>query len=172
MMKKNVMLLLAVLLLIPGFVFAAGGQEEVVDTEAGTGESQFEGVLDIDRTQGWEVGQDGGRLVISRFGSGPRTLNDAVAAETSSTDVTSLLYSGAIRRNQFTLEFEPAMAESWEISDDELTITYTLRDGLEWSDGTPITAKDFVFTANQIILREDVGSNSRSSQIQSISNGN
>jgi peptide/nickel transport system substrate-binding protein len=171
MMKKIAFMLLAVLFLVPGLVFAGGGQEAVVDTETAAGESQFEGVLDIDRTQGWEVGQDGGRLVISRFGSGPRTLNDAVAAETSSTDVTALLYGGPIRRNQFTLEFEPAMAESWEISDDELTVTYTLQSGLEWSDGTPLTAKDFVFTANQIVLREDVGSNSRSSQIQSTSTG-
>ncbi|MFW5683588.1 MAG: ABC transporter substrate-binding protein [Spirochaetota bacterium] len=171
-MKKSTLMILAVLLLIPGFAFAGAASEEVVDTEAVEEmDTQFEGVLDIDRTQGWEIGRKGGRFVITRFGSDPRTFNAAVAAETSSTDVTDQRYSGVIRRNQFTLEFEPALAESWTISDDELTVTYRLRPDLRWSDGDDLTAKDFVFTANQIIMREDVGSNSRSSQFQALSDG-
>ena len=39
----------------------------------------------------------------------------------------------------------PGAAESWEISDDGRTYTFHLRDGLEWSDGQPLTADDFVF---------------------------
>jgi peptide/nickel transport system substrate-binding protein len=35
----------------------------------------------------------------------------------------------------------PGLAESWEASDDGLTYTYTLRDGLLWSDGEPLTAE-------------------------------
>ena len=171
-MKKSLLMILVVLLLLPGFAFAGAASEEVVDTEAAEEmDTQFDGVLDIDRTQGWEIGRKGGRFVITQFGSDPRSFNDAVAAETSSTDVTAQLYSGPVRRNQFTLEFEPALAESWTISADELTITYRLREGLQWSDGNDLTAKDFVFTANQIVLREDVGSNGRSSQFQALSDG-
>ncbi len=40
---------------------------------------------------------------------------------------------------------QPALAESYEVSDDKLTYTFHLRDGLQWSDGTPLTADDFVF---------------------------
>lgn len=170
-MKKTLSLMITLLLLLPVALFAAGAEEEVVDTEAAAGTTQFAGVLDIDRSEGWEIGRPGGRFVLTQFGSDPRTFNDAVAAETSSTDVTALLYDAPVERSQFTLEYEPEMAESWSISSDELTITYTLREGLLWSDGTPLTAKDFVFTANQIVLREDVGSNSRSSQIQALSDG-
>ena len=170
-MKKTLSIMITLLLLLPMALFAGAAEEEVVDTELASSGTQFEGVLDIDRTQGWEVGRPGGRFVITQFGSDPRSFNDAVAAETSSTDVTNQLYSAPIRRNQFTLEFEPEMAESWTISADELTITYRLRPGLQWSDGTPLTAKDFVFTATQVVMREDVGSNSRSSQIQSLSDG-
>jgi peptide/nickel transport system substrate-binding protein len=169
--KKTLLVLLSVLLVFPGIAFAGGASEDVIDTEGAAADAQFVGVLDIDRTQGWEIGRRGGRFVVSTFGSDPRTFNDAVAAETSSTDVTNRLYSGPIRRNQHTLEFEPSLAESWSISDDELTVTYRLRPGLLWSDGTPLTAKDFVFTGNQVILREDVGSNARSSQIQALSDG-
>jgi peptide/nickel transport system substrate-binding protein len=44
---------------------------------------------------------------------------------------------------------EPGLAESWEGSDDGLTYTYTLREGLEWSDGEPLTANDVAFTVNR-----------------------
>jgi peptide/nickel transport system substrate-binding protein len=42
----------------------------------------------------------------------------------------------------------PGLAESWEMSEDGLTVTYTLREGLLWSDGTPLTADDVVWTIN------------------------
>ena len=44
----------------------------------------------------------------------------------------------------------PALAESYEISDDELTYTFKLRDA-EWSNGEPVTANDFVFAWNYTI---------------------
>jgi oligopeptide transport system substrate-binding protein len=40
-------------------------------------------------------------------------------------------------------EIEPLAAESWTVSDDGLTITFTLRDGLKWSDGQPVVAEDY-----------------------------
>ena len=43
----------------------------------------------------------------------------------------------------------PGLAESWEGSADGLTWTYTLREGLEWSDGTPLTAEDVAYTINR-----------------------
>ncbi len=43
----------------------------------------------------------------------------------------------------------PSLAESWEASDDGLTFTYTLREGLLWSDGEPITAEDIAYTINR-----------------------
>ncbi len=43
----------------------------------------------------------------------------------------------------------PGLAESWEGSEDGKTYTYTLREGLEWSDGEPLTADDIAFTVNR-----------------------
>ena len=40
-------------------------------------------------------------------------------------------------------KIQPQMAE-WKVSDDKLTYTFTLRDGLKWHDGTPVTAEDCV----------------------------
>ncbi|MCB0998781.1 MAG: ABC transporter substrate-binding protein [Acidimicrobiales bacterium] len=43
----------------------------------------------------------------------------------------------------------PGLAESWEESDGGLTYTYTLREGLKWSDGEPLTADDIAYTINR-----------------------
>src|SRR5438105_13099011 len=42
------------------------------------------------------------------------------------------------------LKIQPQMAEGYTLSDDKLSYTITLRDGLMWSDGTPVTAEDCV----------------------------
>ena len=42
------------------------------------------------------------------------------------------------------LEIQPQMVESWTVSDDKLTWTFKLRDGLKWHDGTPVTSADVV----------------------------
>src|SRR5215469_9104121 len=41
------------------------------------------------------------------------------------------------------LKIRPQMAD-WKVSDDQLTYTFTLRDGLKWHDGQPVTAEDCV----------------------------
>ena len=46
---------------------------------------------------------------------------------------------------------QPGLAESWEGSDDGLTWTYRLREGLQWSDGEPITADDVVYTITRSV---------------------
>ena len=51
---------------------------------------------------------------------------------------------------------EPRLAESWEESEDGLTWTYTLVDGVEFSDGEPLTADDVVYTFNRIIEGESI----------------
>ena len=42
-------------------------------------------------------------------------------------------------------------AETWDISDDGLTYTFHLRDGLKWSDGTDLTAEDFVYSIQNVL---------------------
>ncbi len=45
----------------------------------------------------------------------------------------------------------PGQAKAWNVSDDGLTITFYLKEGLKWSDGTPVTAHDFVFAWQRAI---------------------
>ena len=53
--------------------------------------------------------------------------------------------SGLLRLDENTLEYIPNMAHTYSISDDGLTFTFKLREGMLWSDGEPITAHDFKY---------------------------
>lgn len=52
------------------------------------------------------------------------------------------------------LQMQPALAESWEVSDDQLTWTFTLRDDVTFHDGSPMTSEDVVYSFRRIIDEE------------------
>ena len=55
------------------------------------------------------------------------------------------------------LEVKPQMVDKWTTSDDKLTWTFTLRDGLEFHDGTPVTAEDVVPSLKRWAVRDPLG---------------
>ena len=62
-------------------------------------------------------------------------------------DMFAMLTQGSlVRVNRSTFELEPWLAEKWESSADGLTHTLHLRQGVTWSDGTPFTSADVLFT--------------------------
>ncbi|MGK7900564.1 MAG: ABC transporter substrate-binding protein [Hormoscilla sp.] len=73
-------------------------------------------------------------------------------------NVFGLIYQGLIGQDGITGEVEPALAESWEISEDYQRIVFTLREGLKWSDGEPLTVDDVIFTYNEIYFNEKIDS--------------
>lgn len=56
------------------------------------------------------------------------------------------LFEGLVSLSSETLEVIPGVAESWDISEDGLTYTFSLRKNARWSNGDPVTAHDFVWT--------------------------
>jgi peptide/nickel transport system substrate-binding protein len=87
----------------------------------------------------------GGNAVASTR-TDPRSFNRLIHSQIA-TEIVSLLTQGRlVRIDRVTQELEPWLAERWEVSDDHLTFTLTLREGLVWSDGTPFTSADVVFT--------------------------
>jgi peptide/nickel transport system substrate-binding protein len=87
----------------------------------------------------------------------PRTLNPAVAIDNPSRELISLLLSDLVHINRETLKTEPALAESWKVSPDGRTIEVTLRKGLRFSDGVPLTVEDVLFSF-AVYLDEKVAS--------------
>ena len=52
------------------------------------------------------------------------------------------------------LAIKPQMIDAWSLSDDKLTWTFKLRDGLAWHDGTPVTAEDCVASLKRWAVRD------------------
>lgn len=81
-------------------------------------------------------------------------------------DINGVLYPAFVGLDPEALEFAPyteggmvsnALATGWEVSEGGTVYTFTLRNDLTWSDGTPITAKDIVFSFNAIQNGDAIG---------------
>lgn len=91
--------------------------------------------------------KSGGSLTVA-FNSEPGNLNPMVYATTSDTNVTHMLYDSLVMPDE-ELKMVGSLAESWEVSEDNKTYTFKLKEGVKWHDGKPFTADDveFNFTA-------------------------
>ncbi|WP_017316639.1 ABC transporter substrate-binding protein [Mastigocladopsis repens] len=88
--------------------------------------------------------------------SDPQTFNYPLNQDASTTTLLGLTLEGLITQNSITGKVEPALAQSWEISDDKKRIVFTMREGLKWSDGQALTVDDVVFTYNDIYLNQAI----------------
>jgi len=99
--------------------------------------------------------------IVSSSLSDPGTFNPITYTDATVAGVIRLTFEGLISQNPITGETLPALAESWDISEDGLQIVFTLREGLKWSDGQPLTAEDVVFTYNELIFNEQIPTGAR-----------
>jgi peptide/nickel transport system substrate-binding protein len=83
--------------------------------------------------------------------SDPKTFNPALVADDSSQTIRYLTGGVLMRLNRDTQKLEPELARSWTVSKDGKTITFVLRRGIYFSDGTPFTAKDVKYTMEQLM---------------------
>jgi peptide/nickel transport system substrate-binding protein len=109
---------------------------------SGCNRAQFE-------TQAAQVSQ----LIFASLGE-PSTFNSAL--NQSAYSVFGFIYDGLINENPITTQLEPGLAEKWEVSKDKQRIVITLREGLKWSDGEPLTADDVIFSYNDIYLNPKI----------------
>ena len=87
----------------------------------------------------------GGDLVAS-LRSEPVTYNRYVDDRAAGGVLAMLTHAPLVRVNRATDELEPWLAEGWSASDDGLTYTIRLRNGVTFSDGTPLTSADVLFS--------------------------
>jgi peptide/nickel transport system substrate-binding protein len=98
--------------------------------------------------KGAPAGPVRGGTLIASLRSEPATFNRyAPTAQQAAVDfVSRLTQATLVRINRVSGEPEPWLAEKWSVSPDERTITLTLRDGVQFSDGAPFTSADVVFS--------------------------
>jgi len=89
--------------------------------------------------------QGGGELNFCLHGE-PKTFNPILVDDEASESIRYLTGGVLIRLNRQTQALEPALASSWSVSRDRRTITFHLRKGVYFSDGTPFSAADVAYT--------------------------
>ncbi|MEZ4600539.1 MAG: peptide-binding protein [Syntrophotaleaceae bacterium] len=91
----------------------------------------------------------GDTLILGSIGDASNLL-PVLASDSASSDINGLVYNGLVRYDK-NLQVEGDLAESWEISKDNLTITFHLRRDVRWHDGKPFTAEDALFTYRLLV---------------------
>ena len=83
----------------------------------------------------------------------PINLIPAISSDSASHSIASYIYNGLVKYDK-DLKLTGDLAKSWEISADNLTLIFHLRDDVTWHDGTPFTAEDVKFTY-EFMIAED-----------------
>ena len=92
-----------------------------------------------------QVPASGGSLVEGVVGR-PQYINPLLAdANQVDRDLVNLVFDGLTRYDDQG-QLVPALARGWQVSEDNLTVTFTLRDDVTWQDGQPFTSADVAFT--------------------------
>jgi len=92
--------------------------------------------------------KNGGEFSEVLIGS-PLYINPILAHTDADQDISALIFSGLLKYNR-DLELVPDLAEKYEISEDQKTYTFHLKQGAKWHDGEKLTASDIVFTVLSI----------------------
>ena len=96
------------------------------------------------------IGEYGGELVVSTLGE-PKTFNPCNTKDATSSTMAGLMYDGLLTTNPRTGDIEPLMAKDFKVNGNEYYIT--LRSGLKWSDGKPITVDDILYTYWEVVFK-------------------
>lgn len=92
-----------------------------------------------------------GDWLVQAFPGGVAKLTPLLSADAYASLVQDGVLETLATRDPDTLEWRPLLSTGWKISDDGLTIAFTMRDGVRFSDGHPLTADDVVFTYDFIM---------------------
>ncbi len=92
-----------------------------------------------------------GELVWT-IGYDPKTFDPAKVDDEESETVRYLTAGVLLRFNRSSQKVEPELAESWSISQDGKTLTFALRSGLQFSDGSSLTARDVAWSLRRVLL--------------------
>ncbi len=89
-------------------------------------------------------------LVVGQIAE-PKSLDPQTVTATNDFRILVNIFDGLVRFKRGTLEVEPALATDWTVSDDQLTYTFDLREGVTFHDGTPFDAEAVKFTFDRML---------------------
>lgn len=132
-MKKTALVLAA--LMASGMILAACSTAQTSDNKTSAETAASAG----------DAAATGGLDLAIQIGPNPETVDPALNSAVDGGNMILFAFETLMTVDQEG-KIVPGQAESMDISEDGLTYTFHLREGLKWSDGTPITANDFVYS--------------------------
>lgn len=145
-MKKRVIALLLAVTMVFGLT-ACGGS----DAAEGSGAAETtESTESTETTESTEAAStEGGKILSVQVGPDPETIDPALNSAVDGGNMLLHSFECLLSVDQDG-KLAPGQAESWETSEDGLTWTFHLREGLKWSDGSDLTANDFVYSWKRV----------------------
>ncbi|MBM7633290.1 peptide ABC transporter substrate-binding protein [Geomicrobium sediminis] len=143
-MKKKWLMLMFTLMLSMVLVLAACS-DEGSDSEESDDDATDTEETDSDDSAAGES-EAGENVLVVNNESEPTSLDPPIGNDQYSYDVLNNIGEGLTRLGADEAVPEPAMAEDWDVSEDGLTYTFNLREGITWTNGEPVTAQDFEFS--------------------------
>ena len=140
-MKKRILPLLLTAAMVAGL--AGCGSSAAKETTAASDNNQT-------TAESTEAGSTTGEKILKvQVGPDPETVDPALNSAIDGGNMSLHAFEGLLTLDE-NGQLKEGQAESWETSEDGLTWTFHLRDGLKWSDGTDLTAKDFVYSWQRV----------------------
>lgn len=148
-MKKRVIALLLAVTMVFGLTACGGSGAAESGDAAGTTESA-ESTGTSEGTESTEsTSTEGAKILSVQVGPDPETIDPALNSAVDGGNM--LLHSfECLLTVDESGNLASGQAETWETSEDGLTWTFHLRDGLKWSDGSALTANDFVYSWKRV----------------------
>lgn len=155
MKKKVIALMLAAAMVVS--VTACGGGSDTTTPAADSGDAAAE-TTDGGEAPAEDAGADDsaapaasgeGKILSVQIGPNPETIDPALNSAVDGGNMILHTFECLLTVDQDG-KLAPGQAESWETSEDGLTWTFHLRDGLKWSDGSALTANDFVYSWRRV----------------------
>jgi len=146
-MKRNVALLLAMVLVLSTLGLAACGTKDKDTTDTTVTTAPTKAVAATDSTPAATTTT--GKQLVVQIGPDPETIDPALNSAVDGGNMILYTHECLLILDKDS-QIVPGQAESYDVSPDGLTWTFHLRDGLKWSDGTPLTANDFVYSWKRV----------------------
>lgn len=100
----------------------------------------------------------GGIILEGQAGADPSTLDPILCTDTTCSDINEFIFPDLMAVDpsaaQIVESGDGALVNGWEVSEDGLTYTFSIRDDMVWNDGTPITVDDVIYTWDAIASGE------------------
>lgn len=103
----------------------------------------------------------GNRASVLLIGNGdePQSLDPQMAVGSNDFNIITALFEGLTDLHPETLDVVPGVAESWKVSRDGMRYSFYLRNDAKWSNGEPVTSKDFLFAWERALNPKTASSN-------------